>query len=101
MGIYIEMNKTSETAETVSYEFNMMVVDKKYFKPGEMFPYKSDTHRAYGYCTFNKKTEEFIMYDKTTDPFFLKNTNYSYLVWMKLLQSNRSGNFPEINCFAS
>ncbi len=86
--MHIKLNKIKDNNTIISYQFSI----KEWLVDTDINDYALKT--LYGYCLFNKETEEFELDKEKTDPYFLENTHASILVMGKLMKCNKEKNFP-------
>ena len=88
------MKKLHEDSNFVYYEFKTSIYVG-------LDPAKLET--KYGFCKFNKKTEEFELDTNKSDPYFLAKNNREVIkVQVKLIQIKRSNQiFPDITGIAT
>ena len=91
--MYIQLNKENENDACVFYKFDISVQGESYFSQSGKIRYQ--IKKIYGYCKFNKRTEEFELDKEKTDPYFLENSHTSILVMGKLMKCNKEANFPD------
>lgn len=101
MAICIVMHKLNENKETVSYKFETSIADGYYLSKSRNL--RRTIKYVYGYCEFNKTTEQFVVDKDKTDPHFFENPYYeglnyeAFKVWMKLVNQKRdNAGFPDL-----
>ena len=97
----IGMNKISEDEIWVCYEFRTsVVVGRTLNEKGKL---RAKFEDKYGYCKFNKITEEFVLDKKKTDPYFFNRMHKEVIaVHVKLRKLKRENlGFPQITGIAT
>ena len=89
------MKKIKEDDKCVYYEFSTGVASGSYLSPSGSIRYK--TENVYGYCQFNKITEEFVLDGEKSNNYFLEKNNYEVKkVFFKLVYYKRNNlSFPD------
>jgi len=91
--MFVFLTKIKEDAKKVSYKFETNISSAVYKNP---VGHKRDfAEVVYGFCTFDKETQECHL-DNGTDPYFIKINPEREAVFEKLREIAQSGqNFPE------
>ncbi|MGC2310067.1 MAG: hypothetical protein WA432_00395 [Candidatus Babeliaceae bacterium] len=98
--MYISMEKVQEKDNFVFYKFFINV-------PGEEFINKygrpdQKMKSIYGYCSFNKNTEEFILDTEKSDPYFTERSREVMACYGKLIKRKRDNEgFPPVITIAT
>lgn len=88
------MDKINEDELYVYYKFYTKVQGESYLSKSGNLRYRLET--KYGYCKFNKETEEFELDKEKTDPYFTENSHAKILIMGKLMKCNKEKKFPDI-----
>lgn len=89
------MDKIQENNEIVSYKFFIYIPGttfiNKWGRPGQ------NMDPIYGYCTFNKETEEFILDTEESDPYFTEKSHEVIMAQVALIRKKReNAGYPPI-----
>ena len=85
--MYIKLDKINESDLYVSYEFEISVQGESYFSLSGKIRYQ--IKKIYGYCKFNKQTEEFELDREKTDPYFTEKSREVIKVQYSLIKRRR------------
>jgi hypothetical protein len=93
--MYIFMKKVQENENKVSYQFEVTEQGESYLNQYGILCYRPK--RVYGYCQFNKRTEEFLLDNEKSDSYFTPYKREVIKVQVALIRKKREGGvFPEV-----
>lgn len=96
--MYIKLIKDYEDNNLVCYFFETKIPgDLEITNPGQK---KYQLIKKMGYCSFNKKTNEFFTDKEKTDDYFFKSERELIKIYVKLIRLNSLGEFPSIDDIA-
>lgn len=98
--MYVELVKLAENETFVSYRFESDIPDGTYINKHEKLSGLSKV--AYGYCTFNKITEEFELDSQKSHSYFINNKRETFYTHVKLIRTKReSSSYPAVIVIAT
>jgi len=93
--VYIKLDKIGEDEVFVCYKFDISIQAESYLSTSGNIRY--EVKKIYGYCKFNKQTEEFELDKEKTDPYFTEKSREVIKVHCNLISRKRETlGYPEI-----
>ena len=93
--MYIQLDKIIENIIFVRYQFNIKIQGDSYLSKSGDLRYK--VKKIYGYCKFNKQTEEFELDKENTDPYFMETKREIIHIHANLIRRKRENlGYPDI-----